>query len=176
MWSSLRRWLTLTSGYRGAQTMIQRVSYETEGKSFLIKSQCVCNIKQRICSLVALINASNFVKVLLFLTQGSFFSPFNMTDHEGRSREPDGPHHATLGPGSSGACASQWGRCWWSLSSCLWVWDGCSRWRRTLDFHKPVNYSTSCGDQHFGAASWWAGRPLWEHLNLRPWKLSNQFI
>lgn len=120
------------------------------------------------------------------VTQLNFFSPLNTTDLGGRSRAQDGPHHATLGPGSSGACASQWDRCWWSPSSCLWVWDCCSRWP---GFSQACKSENTHGDQslrRFGAASWWAGRPLRarKHLNLRPtvasvpflaqWKLSNQ--
>lgn len=108
-------------------------------------------------------------------TQLNFFCTFNTTDLEGRGREQDGPHHTTLRPGSSGACASQWGRCWRSLSSCLWGWDCCSRWPGTLDFHRPVNpkYSVSCCGQslsHFGAASGWAGHPLrtQKNVKLRP--------
>lgn len=72
------------------------------------------NVKQQICSVVGLINVFNVIKVLRCLsgaTQLNFFCSFNMTDLEGRSREQDGPHHTTLWPGSSGACASQWGRC-----------------------------------------------------------------
>lgn len=132
-----------------------------------------CNIKWKICNMVDLMNALNLIKVLcsgplhVRATQLNFFCTFNPTDLEGRSREQDGPHHSTLRPGSSGACASRWGRCWQSLSSCLWGWDCCSRWPCPLDFCRPVNpkYSASCCDQslsHFEAASWWAGlRKIW---------------
>lgn len=107
-------------------------------------------------------------------TQLNIFHTFSTTDLEGRSGEQDGPRHTTLRPGSSGACASQGGRCWRSLSSCFWGWDCCSRWPCTLDFHRNLNskYSASCCDQslsHFGAASWWAGCPLRTQKNLN-WK------
>lgn len=83
------------------------------------------------------------------LTQWSFQS--DAADLEGRSGEQDGPRQASPQPGASGACASQWGRCWQRLSSCWWGWDCCSRCPCTLDFHRPVNpkYSACCCDQSF---------------------------
>lgn len=142
------------------------VSQFRNGRKFLFGEVSVwtsvcCNIKQQKCSVVDLINAfkccgaSHSDPLHVRATQLNFFCTFNTTDLEGRGREQDGPHHTTLRPGSSGACASHWGRCWRSLSSCLWGWDCCSRWPGTLDFHRP------CEPKILSLVLWSEFEPFW---------------